>query len=168
MSFWGWITGNSEAETAQAANVARQWQTLLDNAASLPADNYATYYRTLRDAYGPPPPAVQTALDAARAANAAGLPAPAPDYYALLNAAAADHYADLYANAAADGFVDGVKTAPAILAGAAGGTLGGLWNGLPSWLKIAALAGLGLYALHTLARLGVRLPPPAPRRRKSA
>jgi hypothetical protein len=39
-----------------------------------------------------------------------------------------------------------------------GAWLGAFWTGLPSWAKWAGLAVVALFALHTLARLGVRLP----------
>jgi hypothetical protein len=168
MGFWSWITGNSETAATQAANVARQWQTLLDNAAALADSNYAAYYSNMVGSYGPPPAAVQAALDDARAAFHAGGGGDfsAPNHYEELLSYAGDGVDFVYKEAATEGFVDGVATAPALIAGAAGSTLTGFFSGLPAWLKWAAGAALALFALRTLAHLGVRVPGAASRRRK--
>lgn len=153
MSFWGFITGNGDAEAAQASNVARQWQTLLEQAAAMPEANYQSYYKTMVGAYGEPPAAVRTALDAARVAANTGAPYEAPDYYDTLYAAAADNYAELYKAAATDGFVEGVKSVPAGIAGGLGSVSGSFLGGLPAWLKWTGAAAAALYAVKLIGRL---------------
>jgi hypothetical protein len=46
--------------------------------------------------------------------------------------------------------------------------LGAVTSALPFWVKLAAIAGVALFGLHTLARLGVRAPRLARRRKKAA
>ncbi|OAM87584.1 hypothetical protein OH491_21770 [Termitidicoccus mucosus] len=50
--------------------------------------------------------------------------------------------------------VDAVKDIPRQLAAG----LNAVTASLPSWVKFAAIAAVALFALHTLARLGVRVP----------
>jgi hypothetical protein len=51
-----------------------------------------------------------------------------------------------------------LKNLPANTGKDLGVWLGAFWTGLPSWVKWAGLAAVALFALHTLARLGVRVP----------
>ena len=59
--------------------------------------------------------------------------------------------------------VDAAKGLPGSIAD----MVGAFWAGLPAWMKWAGIAAVALFGLHTLARLGVRVPRPA-RRRKAA
>jgi hypothetical protein len=161
--FWSLITGNGEAAGAQAQNVARQWQTLLENAADMPDENYQSYYKTMVDAYGPPPAEYQAALDAerqsyhARATGTLGDPAelgsPVPDFTKLLRETAADSYNEIYGEAAKTGFVEGVKSVPGAVSGGLADAAGALIGGLPPWVKWTAAAALALYAIKLLAGL---------------
>ncbi|MDR0901719.1 MAG: hypothetical protein LBM92_03000 [Opitutaceae bacterium] len=156
--FWSWITGNGDAADAQAANVARQWQTLLDNATNYSSkENFDKAVAAMVKNYGEPPAAVRAALADAAAAIEANHPETysAPQIFADLNGYYDDYYDDESRTAAADGFVEGVKSVPGQISGGIAATVAAFWKGLPALGKLATAAALCLVALPILTRAGV-------------
>lgn len=124
-----WFYGD-DADT-YAANVAAQRRILLSIAETAEPAAYKRAYDTFVANYGP-----LAASDEEQLTRARG------QYMADINAAADQ------------GFLDGVKEAPALISGAVGSTIAAFWSGMPAWLKWAVLGALALFALHLATRAG--------------
>lgn len=127
----GWFVSGDDADT-YAANVARQWETLIANAETAEPVAYQRAYDLMVEYYGQPAATYEERLAAARA-----------------------QYVKTQTVALQDGFADGVASAPAAISAALGTTAAAFWDGLPAWLKWFGIGALVLAALHILTNAGI-------------
>jgi hypothetical protein len=155
MDWYNPISWLTDTET-NAANVARQWQTIINNAAAMTPEDFRRVYDAMVAAYGTPPAEVLAALDQARQSVATGVDYNPPDVYAALTGQlettlgqqeTAAIMAALPADIAAE-LEQLAENAGAAVSGAVGGFL----TGVPAWVKIAALGALGVWLYRTFKK----------------